>query len=253
MKNSSILKALFVITLTFISILGFSQTSKVDIVYLKDGSVIKGEILEIKIDEYIKIKTLCDNVWVFDNAQIVRIVKKNEKLPKKIDYTKTDFSGGMGDISIGFLIGNNFSDEGPGLNISATYNHEFKNNFSVGGGMGLTKIEKTYLPIFSEIRYTFLETKNSHYIYCKTGYSIVTNDYESYDHYRQNIIKSYGGIFINPGIGVTFKINESNSATVKIAYLYFEDKEDVKDYNNRKIERLNKYNRFEFKIGYTFR
>jgi len=253
MSQKIIFKTLFITLFVMLSTNSFSQKNNIDVIYLKDGSIIKGELIEIKTDQYVKIKTFCDNILVYKNIEIDKIIKEEHQNKKEVDYNKLDFSGGMGDISLGLLIGSKNSTDGPGFSAEAEYIHEFKNNFAIGGGLGINVIDKSYLSLFNEVRYTFLENKNSHFVYCKTGYSFVTEDYEADSYYGQNIIDSYGGVLINPGIGVTFKINESNSASIKIGYVYAEDREDTKDYNGRKIERLHKYNRFEFRIGYTFR
>jgi hypothetical protein len=52
----------------------------VDVVYLKNGSVIHGEIVEIKPGEQVKIKTKSGNVFVYEMSEVKNITK--EKAPK---------------------------------------------------------------------------------------------------------------------------------------------------------------------------
>ena len=73
----------------------FSQENK-DVVYLKNGSVVKGLIIEQVPNEHIKIMTNDGNIFVFKYSEIEKITKEAEEL-------NLDEYGGQ--ISYGIAIG----------------------------------------------------------------------------------------------------------------------------------------------------
>jgi len=97
MMQKIIFKTLFITLFVMLSTNSFSQKNNIDVIYLKDGSIIKGELIEIKTDQYVKIKTFCDNILVYKNIEIDKIIKEEHQNKKEVDYNKLDFSGGMGE------------------------------------------------------------------------------------------------------------------------------------------------------------
>jgi len=73
---------------TFISLLIAAQPNRPDVVYLKNGSIIRGEILEVVPNETIKIKTSNGRTLIFKMEEVERAGKyKNEKvIPKPWGY-----------------------------------------------------------------------------------------------------------------------------------------------------------------------
>ena len=49
----------------------------IDVVYLKNGSVIKGKIIEMTPGETIKIETADGSVFVYEMTEVERITKEN--------------------------------------------------------------------------------------------------------------------------------------------------------------------------------
>ena len=70
--------ALF-ITAMLISIVSFAQTSLQDVVYLKDGSIIRGDIVEYTPTDTVKIMTTDGSVFVYDFAQVEKFAKEEAK------------------------------------------------------------------------------------------------------------------------------------------------------------------------------
>ena len=84
-------KALLTLTLMLVaSVTTFAQTTK-DVVYLKDGNVIRGQLVEIIPNKQVKIKTADGSLFVYntndvariENAEIAKKEKKSEKKGKK--------------------------------------------------------------------------------------------------------------------------------------------------------------------------
>ncbi len=74
----------------FITISFTQNTKAVDVVYLNDGSIIKGDIIEIIPNETIKIKIIGGNVFVFQMSTVKSIKQEIESLSSVEQDTKTD-------------------------------------------------------------------------------------------------------------------------------------------------------------------
>lgn len=71
MKVFSFLVALVIL----FSVTVFAQTSTVDILYLKNGSIIRGQVIELSLDN-IKIKTSDGSLFVYTMADLEKMVKE---------------------------------------------------------------------------------------------------------------------------------------------------------------------------------
>jgi hypothetical protein len=86
----------FVISLQIFTVLSYAQQNE-DVIYLKNGSIIHGTILEQIHGESVKIKTNDDNLFVFKMSEVLKITSR-EISPKKDSsdslkkVTKTDTS-----------------------------------------------------------------------------------------------------------------------------------------------------------------
>jgi len=76
---------LFTICISFIS---FSQTMR-DIVYLKNGSIIKGQIIEMNPSKNLKIKTSSGSLFVYEMNEILKIEKEEVFGEKSIEKTSS--------------------------------------------------------------------------------------------------------------------------------------------------------------------
>jgi hypothetical protein len=64
-----------------------------DVIYLKNGSVIKGKIIEMKPQESYKIETADGNIFVFEMEEIEKVVfREEEKVIPKKPVSKIKFS-----------------------------------------------------------------------------------------------------------------------------------------------------------------
>ena len=69
--------------LFFVCLMGmtfsFAQSRLQDVVYLKNGSVIRGEIIEMVSGETVKIQTIDGSVFIHDLADVERFIKEQSK------------------------------------------------------------------------------------------------------------------------------------------------------------------------------
>ena len=122
-----------------------------DIVYLNNGSIIKGRLTEITLDQKVTIQTQDGNQYAYANDEIHRVTKDKDFV------VETKFSAPKGyrgfveltplAISAQKLIS---------LNLSTTHGYQFNHNVFVGGGVavdvGYSAASIISIPVFAEFR-----------------------------------------------------------------------------------------------------
>lgn len=238
----------------------FAQKGKQDIVYLKNGSVIRGTIVLQDPGKLIKLKTSDNSLWVFTNEQIDSITKplKVRVLPKTGYYNLTE---------TGFLAGDYSNATRAVFTLINLNSWRFKNGLSTGIGVGVELSEESYLPVVADLRYFHGEKRSVPFVSLQAGYSISLGG--SYDQiiyaiddrrmspviypgpipdYSNDPLTASGGFLVNPAIGIQTPLNENLSMTFSAGYRYMRYSYTRTDY------RLDiDYNRLSLKIGLLFK
>ena len=237
-----------------------AQEKTQDVIYLKNGSILHGEIIEIKANESITLKSNCDDIWVINQAEIERITKEPiQKINSRKDsllLTSYKHSGLYSNINVGFLFGGDMENPFPPLNLMFVSGYQFDWGGAVGVGLGLELLNEAYMPAVIDMRYTFRNGRVSHFIKLQGGYALSLEtpdpyDYDYYDYYDSDL-KSKGGFLINPGIGFKLNLNEKNAFSFGIGYKYMQIYHTYKESNGQEIDRTIKYNRITLNFGYHF-
>ncbi|MBT3423280.1 MAG: hypothetical protein HOB88_13675, partial [Bacteroidetes bacterium] len=78
------LKRFFLVLISIgFSIVLSAQSDLEDVVYLKNGGLARGKIIEYFPDKHVKIETIGGNVWVFQADEILKIEKEETYIFKK--------------------------------------------------------------------------------------------------------------------------------------------------------------------------
>jgi hypothetical protein len=182
----------------------YAQDHQEDVVYLKDGSVIHGNIVERVPNKSIKIKTGSGNIFVYKIDQIKKITKKEIKKGNPSSY-----SGYQGIVNIGYAIG--VGDLGTDRLIFHFINgYRMNNYFYMGFGTGVhyyTDADEALIPIFGDFRAYFLDNDISPYINLNIGYSFnASNGF------------SGTGLLLNPSVGTSFNVSTNTALNISIGY-----------------------------------
>jgi hypothetical protein len=205
------MKKIFAFILFFsIGLLTIAQESLQDVVYLKNGSILRGTIMEQVPNKTIKIQTTDRNVFVYQMDEIEKLSK--EPIPEK----GKSYSGSSGRQS-GYLGVLDFSY---GIGLSETYDmfqinvingYRFNPYFSLGFGTGFEFIPKTdalIIPLYADLRGYFIDGVITPYLGLDLGYSILTKpDFQGL------------GMLVNPSIGGKFQIGERVAFNVGFGYM----------------------------------
>lgn len=249
--------------ITFFSVQNITAQEKKqqDVVFLKNGSVLHGIIVETKANETITLISNCGDKWVINLSEIEEIKKENISsnpylLPFSSQLMDYKTEGFYSKLNVGFLFSGNIDTPFPPLSLILVGGYDFKNKFSVGGGVGLDLLNEAYMPVVADLKYNLTSGKINHYIYFQGGYTVPLEtpdpyDYDYYSYYHSDI-SSDGGYLINPGLGLKLFINEKNAFSFGIGYKYIHINHSYKEQNGQTIERIIKYNRVVLSFGYHF-
>lgn len=247
--------AIVIISL-LVSLLAFSQEAQYeDVVYLKNGSVIRGMIIEQIPNQNITIQTADRNLFVFEVDQIEKITK--EEIPADAQKKSGDISGECTikdkgfEATIDLLLGIQLDWGEPVLGMHAIAGYRFFPQLFVGAGAGMeVYFEETYAPLFVQIRTDFIQAKVSPFFAANVGYAYGWVDGEDGS--------DWGGVFMEPCVGFRinvaehFGLNISSGFKFQRAYYsewYYEPLYPENEHYQRVQET---YRLFTFKIGFSF-
>ncbi|PCJ89501.1 MAG: hypothetical protein COA57_01860 [Flavobacteriales bacterium] len=256
---------------------GFAQQTERDVVYLKNGSIIKGKIIEMELDGNIKIETMGGSIFVYKMEEVKKIAKESvEMQPPQTNIAKEEppavepepyFPEPWEPMKNGFFIyiGNGFILSGEGAapfdggngggSISFINGYQFKYNYSVGLGINMEIFSNLLMmPIFLDTRYTLLKKKTSPIIYAQTGYTTPLTDN------AWNGIDSKGGFTFEAGIGMKRHLKGSANLVFSAGYRHQEHNYTRTDcfwdqnWNCTEIdtEVVDIFNRATIRIGFMF-
>lgn len=180
----------------------WAQTSGFkDIIYLKNGSIIKGEITEDIPGETMKIRTAGGNTFVYKYADIEKTAKErqqvavqtNETAPSYNDpvWTDADMDSHSQTSRRGYHAMIDFGPQYASVNghnayggeLSTTHGFQIFNCLFAGLGMGvsyynigdLDDSNVVYIPIYTAIRYIPINRGFSPFIELRGGYDVYSN------------------------------------------------------------------------------
>jgi hypothetical protein len=241
-------KFILIFILLIITGINLSAQRTKDVLYLKNGSIIYGKLLEIKDDNY-RIKTSDGSIFVYTAMEVERFAKESPVY----DGRKT---GGFGFAFEGGLLagGQNTEYNAPfSFNILAGFVKNTKHIVSFGSGVEF--IGKPFTPLFIEYKYLISEKKTVPFVFVRGGgvVQIGGTNSDSYDYNNDyNTPYNYkGGASFTAGTGISWA-KEGYDIYMSFAYRYAHTSYDQKEYNQGITTYENTLNRLEIKFGFRF-
>lgn len=230
------------------TIINLSAQKNKDVLYLKNGSIIYGKLMEV-IDNQYKIKTPDGSLFVFPSAEVDKFVNETPVY----DGRK---KRGLGfSLEAGVLIGSQSSDyKAPfSFNIGGNYTCNVRSIFGIGSGVEY--LGKPFTPLYLEYKYLFSSKKTAPFIFVRAGKLFNLKGDDSNNDYVNpgyNYEKSYsGGASFTLGTGISWS-KEDNETYLSFAYRYAHTSYTQYDYNHLLDTYQNDYNRLELKFGFKF-
>ena len=246
----------------------FAQSGNEDVVYLKNGGIIRGKIIDRQSTGKIKVELLGGSVFVFEATEIDSLKKENSMKNKLRELGKNYFRkdhGYRNMTELSIIYGVNFKNspnsnyyyntnqDDIGLSLQTVNGYQFSPYLFVGAGVGIDRFityQQTFSPFFLRLSSEFLKRKVTPYVYADGGYSVMWKQPSNGD----ISYKNEGGAYASAGAGVRiytrsrasvilsagYKMNMSSSTWV---YTY----SSLDTYN---VQRT--YQRFVMNIGVSF-
>lgn len=240
------------IPLTVLLILVFPAlllAQEADHVYLKSGSVIRGNILEIEPVDHVKIEDMCGNIWYYKIGEVEKITSEPYESARERGQETIGFGAGFVNMtSIGFLAGSSNNSQVAPFSLLTVNGYRTYSGFFAGIGTGIEFFSTSYMPFFLDLRYDLLGNDVVPYVVAKGGYGVpLSSDQSEYD-----ISYDYsGGALFGAGIGLKIRTRNHFAWDIELLYRYQETSyNEVYDWNNQEYEYTDIFNRIEIRLGF---
>jgi len=222
---------------------------EVDHVYLKNGSIIRGKIIEIEPSEHVKIEDLCGNTWFYEIAMVAKVTSEPYSSGMKLNKSSLTFDPGFVNItSIGFLAGSPHNAQVAPLSLQMVNGWRNSLGLFTGAGIGIEFLNTNYMPLFLDLRYDLLGRDVVPYLLARGGYAFpLGSDQEEYD-----ITYTYsGGPMVSLGIGLKIKSRNHFAWDIGMMYRYQKTSyEEIYEWNNQTYSYTDVFNRIEIRLGF---
>ncbi len=248
-------KLILGIVFLFFSNYLIAQANLQDVVYLKNGSIIRGTILEIIPDDVVKIEIIGKSVFVYLMTDVEKItrediphvnIKEAARIKNKGYYNETEF---------GFFTGKGEYNPNFGITLQTVNGYQLNRFFRVGGGVGINyyfEYSQAFLPIFARVSGDMIKHRVTPVYFADIGYGFLPGQdgfyYES---------ESKGGVMFQAGIGL--KVYTPSKAAFLITVGYHLQQSSI-EYNNNWWEwggdmlykEHRSYRRISARVGWFF-
>ena len=222
--------------------------SKEDVVYLNNGSIFRGKVVENVTGVRTSIEILGHNLIVIPDSAIKMIL-----MDQKLQTREKENFGSPVEMNAGvnFYGGSDNSNSG-GITFITSYRFPFR--LSVGAGVGMEWFEHQQIPFMAETKYYFLKGSWSPFVYAQGGYALPMTK-KTDDYYSD---KYYGGWLAGTGGGMRFNFTKRNALVFSFGYRYQKTKTILGSYpwmssiQLYETTRYDEYNRLAFSFGFLF-
>ena len=246
----------------------FAQSNTEDVVYLKNGGIIKGKIIDREPTGKIKIELLGGSVFVFTAAEVDSCKKENLNKNKLRELGQNYFRKDRGFrnmTELAIIYGVNFKNnptnyyygssnqDDVGISLQTINGYQFWPYLFVGAGVGIDRFityQQTFSPFFIRVSSEFLKRKVTPYVYLDGGYSVMWKQPSNGDVSYKNT----GGAYVAAGGGVRVYTHSRASVILSAGYKMNMSSSTWQytydSYESYNIART--YQRFVMNIGVSF-
>ena len=198
----------------------YAQSKKAthyDVIYLKDGSEFRGELLEYQ-PTYIKIKALGGKKIVFERTEVEKIIQEPIQIVSKGNKKSYAFKeqGLYQAVFASFLPGTAAwnDDFAEGFGFRGVVGKQWNRWIGTGIGLGIenyypTQGETVY-PLFLELRGYLAAQNVAPYYTLAGGYSFTIKNEEA------GIVDAKGGYLLHPAVGLRFGGSAKTNFTLDV-------------------------------------
>lgn len=181
-----------------------------DVVYLKDGSVAKGIIVEQIPNKSIKLQTGDGSLFVYSMDAVEKMTKELREASPRIGYNQWIASKGLtagykGYVDFGYTLGaGRYAPDR--CAVSIVNGVQFNPYLYAGVGVGLIYYTKNYeigIPVFANVRGYFVKGNVAPFLDLRVGYSPLVDA---------------TGYYLSPSFGCRFGLAERVGLNLSVGY-----------------------------------
>lgn len=198
-----------------------------DVVYLHDGSILKGQVLAFQPEGKIRVEILGGSVLVYPASAVKELKKEpvptnllTNESPKATEGIPLKTKGlySVSQAHANFGKDYNYQIQ-VGTGISQTVGYQFNQWIGLGLGTGFSSIgNKSFVPIFSEARGYFSKDVSGFFYSLAAGYAYAFKHGIDQFSFSNNNTKAEGGLWVYPAIGYRFKSSKKMNACLDLGY-----------------------------------
>jgi len=177
----------------FFYIWAYAQEPITDKIYLKNGSIIAGKLIQYHPEDSVVFKIQDGNTMTFSSKLVKKVkmyseteIRNTYSFRQNTFYTRSQLS----------IL---YKKDNSGVSFSQSAGYQFKHWLAVGAGIGVDnyRLEQgnNLMPVFIELRTFLLQQNLSPYFSLRAGYSFAFEDKSI------GQTEATGNYFINPAIG----------------------------------------------------
>ncbi len=192
------------------ALVGFSQQFQ-EVVYTKNGSIVRGMIVEFRPNHSLKIQTVDGNVFVYELSEIEKITRESSYAHGQFgvfgmtgngkgfrsgngwDNVSKLSDGYRGFVDLGYSVGVGTYGTGR-VEFATSHGYQFGGHLYAGVGTGINYYNEAdvfSVPVFAHLRCDLTKKAVSPYLDVKLGYSLF----------------DVQGFYFNPSIGCRFALS----------------------------------------------
>lgn len=182
-----------------------------EVVYLKNGSIIRGTIIEQVPDKSLKIQTNDGSIFAYEMAEVEKISKEQtttslqRKRSAAVQNRNGVQRGYRGFVELGYTVGTSDWDDTNRIEFATSHGYQFNPYFYAGLGIGVHYYHENAevgIPIFADLRTDILNNWITPYVDLKIGYTV--NDGT--------------GFYMSPTVGCRFGFANNRALSLGIGY-----------------------------------
>jgi len=229
---STLLRLGALLALLFPPFIGLAQHGMEDVVYLKNGSIIHGVIIEQVPNVSLKIQTADRNVFVFRIEEVEKMTKEavagkpkqrtaSEEAPTFSDQ-ELKKNGYSAIAELNMAMGYSEFVDKASFGMQVINGYQVNPHFFAGLGLGLNQYFSgaAFAPVFLDLRVYFLRQRVSPFVDLAGGWAfgLVEDEDE-------------GGVYANPSFGVKFFVSRSTALQLSLGFRFQEGTARVETWN----------------------
>jgi len=236
------MKKTFTLIFYLIALNAFAQKIKSDVLYLKNGSIYRGKIIEIT-EQSIKLETYGKNIYSVSRSDIQEIRSEETLMKSPIEYKE---KGYVHYTELGPLAGSNRASNGvttSAFSFQTVNGYKFNQYLFTGIGIGADLYAvQTFVPIVLSLRGDVIKKGNKiPFYFLEGGYSINATSNDVYG------IEYKGGKTFAAGLGLKILFNENTGFVIGVGYRF--QRSELMERTKYTIE---DFDRLTLRIGFSF-